>query len=509
MITGDLLSEAPGGRTDGITSPVKGLNSQTALAGLGKDFAIQLDNWVCQPDAIVTRGGAANHLTGSISPTKTLMAYSSATTNKLFVATNSGIYDATSAGVIGSAESVIAEGRGNFVNFATSAGQFMYFVNGNDDARYYDGTSWSISGITGPALTSLRAVESYRQRLYFLQNNFLGFYYLPADSIGGAATAFRIGSLCRQGGYAMAMGTWSIDGGSGPDDHFVIATSNGELIIWRGSDPAVIANWTYVGTFFVGKPLGVNSFAKFGGDLLYLCENGIIPLSGVISSTTRDYSSAMTLRIQQRIMDAAALYGTNTGWKIHVCPRRALVMINVPIDSQRSMQFVYNSFSRGWSTFSNWNAADFLEYGRDTYFTTGNVVAKAFVGYSDFGANIVAICDGAYYSFGSREQLQPIMMRPLFATNANINYTVGVAQDFSGVYYESSYVGGVGSTGLWDSGKWDTALWGSVFNLKKEWLTIAAKGGIALSTRFKVESNNSSTVFIAVDYKFAKQGLIS
>ena len=509
MSTKKGLYNSVEGRVEGIPSPVKGLNTQAALSGLGKDFATQLDNWVCQPDAIVTRGGAVNHVTGLPALGKTLMAYSSATTKKLFAATNSGIFDVTSAGAVGASVSTIAQGFGNSVNFATSAGQYLYFVNGNDDARYYNGSVWTVPGITGPALNTLKAVETYRQRLYFLQNDFLGFYYLAADSIAGAATAFRIGSLCRFGGEVTAHGTWSVDGGSGPDDHYVLATSEGELVVFRGSDPAVVANWVYVGTYYVGKPLGIRSFAKFGGDLLYLCENGIIPLNNLVTSTTRDYSSAMTLRVQPSIGNASALYGGNTGWKVHICPKRNLVMLNVPVDTVTSTQFVYNSYSKGWGTFSGWNAADFIEFEGDTYFSTGTVVAKAFTGYNDFGANITAICDTAYNSFNTREQLLPILVRPIFATNANITYTVGIAQDFSGNYVESSFLTGVGAVGLWDSGLWDTALWGGSFNLRRDWLTIAARGGISLSMRFKVESNNSSTVFLAADFKFAQQGLVS
>lgn len=509
MINTASLYDAMAGKVDGIAAPVKGLNTQVALAGLSQDYAIQLDNWVCQPDAIVTRGGSANHATGFASPPKSLMVYSAAGVRKMFAASANGIFDTTSAGAIGAAAATLTNGQGVSVNFATSAGQFLYFVNGVDNAKLYNGTVWADSTATGLALNTIKSVETYRQRIFFLQNTFLGFWYLPADSIAGAAAAFRVGSLCRLGGEVTAHGTWSVDGGSGPDDHYALATSEGEVIVFRGSDPGVVANWTYVGTFNVGKPLGVNCFAKFGGDLLYLCENGCIPLSELLVSTTRNYKRALTNNIEPTIANAAALYKSLAGWKVHVCPRRALVLINAPLTSSTAVQYVYNSYSGGWSTFSRWNAADFVEFNGDTYFTTGNVVAKAFTGYSDMGANITAICDTAYNRFRTRQQLQPSMMRAVFAAGANISYTLGLAQDFSGAYTESVYQGSGGTVGFWDSGLWDTALWGGGFNLKRDWVTIAARGGIALSTRFKVESSIASSVLLAVDYKFAQQGLIS
>lgn len=515
MISTRLLNDVAAGRVDGITAPVKGLDLQTAIAGLSPDYAIALTNWVCQPDALVTRGGAVNHATGFAQAPKSLMMYSSGTVTQMFAAASNGLFNVTAAGAIGASVSALTEGKGKSVNFATSAGQYLYFVNGVDNARLYDGATWvtvtavSAPAITGPVTTTFNDVETYRARLYFLQNNFLGFYYLPADSVGGVATAFRVGNLCRLGGYVAAHGTWTLDSGTGPDDHYVLATSNGELVVFRGSDPAVAANWVYVGTYYVGKPTGKKSLVKFGGDLLYLCENGVIPLSTLVQSVNKNYAQALTKSMQAAIAGQFQLYGTIPGWHIHVIPKRNLVLLNLPQSTTTSIQYVYNSYSKAWSTFDSWNAFDFLEFGGETYFTTGSVVAKAFSGYADFGANIVATCDTSYNRFKTRNQLQPTEMRAIMATTGGVTYTLGLAQDFTGVYSSNTYVTSSSTGGIWDTGLWDTAVWGGAFTLRKDWVTIAARGGIALSTRFKVESNQSSTVLIALDYKFSEQGLIS
>ena len=507
--------EVASGVTDGIAAPFRGLNTQSSLAGLTQDYALTLDNWVCQPDAIVTRGGATTYASGFTSAPKTLLKYSSATASKMFAATDNGLFNVSLLGAIGASVATCTSGFGKSVNFATSAGQYLYFANGVNSPLLYDGTTWtSITGastpaITGPVTTNFFDVETYRQRLYFLHKDFLGFYYLPADSIAGAATAFRIGSVCRLGGKVVAHGTWSIDGGFGPDDHYALATSNGEVVVYHGSDPGVVANWTYIGTYALGIPLGQNCFAKFGGDLLYLSENGVIPLSSILQSTGLNFSKAMTLRIQPTISTQAALYGSLLSWKIHVIPKRSLVVINVPQNSVTSIQFVYNSLSKAWSTFSGWNASDFIEFEGQTYFTTGFIVAKAFDGSSDFGNNIVAICDTAYNRFGTRKQLLPLMMRALFASNALVPYTLGIAQDFSDVYTENTFGVSGPSGGLWNSGTWNTAVWGGSFDLHKDWVTIAVRGGLALSTRFQVSSKYASTILLALDYKFANQGLVS
>ena len=515
MIYPDEVFDRVPAKVTGILAPIRGLNTQTPLAGLSQDYAIQLDNFICQPDAIITRQGAVNHVTGFTGNPKSLMAYSSGTQDKMFAAASNGIFDVSAAGAVGASVAACTNGFGVSVNFATSAGQFLYFVNGVDTPKLFDGTTWvSVTGastpaLTGPTTTTLKSVETYRQRLYFLQNNFLGFYYLAADSVGGALTAFRIGSLCRRGGSVVAHGTWSIDGGSGPDDHYVLATSNGEIVVFRGSDPAVVANWIYVGTYYVGKPIGVNSFAKFGADLLYLCENGLIPMSSLPVSSSRDFTTSVTSRIQPTIAKAYEAYGSEMGWRVNVLPRLSLIIINIPQDSITSIQLVYNTVSKGWSTFSAWNAADFIDFNNKTFFSQGQVVAQAFVGTSDFSRAITAICDTSYNRFSTQTQLFPLAVRALHAASGPVFYTIGIAQDFSGNYAESTY----GFTGIpagrWDTGRWDLSAWGGEFSLRRDWVTLAARSGIAISTRFKIVSNTASVILLAVDYKLATQGLIS
>jgi len=515
MISPQGLDDQAAGLVKGISAPVKGLNTQSTVAGLGQDFAMQLDNWVCQPDSLVTRTGCSNHKTGFSQAPKTLFKYTSGIAQELYAAADNGIFSVGTAGAVGAAVAACTNGWGKSVNFATSAGQFSYFVNGVDTPKLYNGSTWTeITGvsspaITGPTTTTFKDVETYRSRLYFLQNDFLGFYYLPADSVSGAATAFRVGALCRQGGEVTGHATWTLDGGTGQDDHYVLATSEGEIIVFRGNDPGNTSAWTYVGTYPVGRPLGANCFVKLGGELLYLCEGGLIPLSSILQGGVRNYAQALSSRIEPSLVQAGLAYGTLPGWKLLVVPNLSLLMLNIPKDVSNSMQYCYNTKSKGWSTFSGWHAHDLIEYKGSVYFTTDTAVVRAFVGTTDYGAAITAICDTAYNSFGTRNQLTPLMMRALYASNSQVFYTLGLAQDFTGEFTESTYGGIAGVAGLWDSGLWDTALWGGSFTLSKDWVTVAARGALALSTRFKVSSLSATTVLIALDYKFAEQGLLS
>ena len=88
-------------KADGVAAPVKGLNTGTPLAGSFVDYAMQLDNFICQPDSLVTRLGSLDYVTGIPGNPSTLMTYSAGATTKLFASSDTGIYDVSVAGAVG------------------------------------------------------------------------------------------------------------------------------------------------------------------------------------------------------------------------------------------------------------------------------------------------------------------------------------------------------------------------------------------------------------------------
>jgi hypothetical protein len=67
-------------------------------------------------------------------------------------------------------------------------------------------------------------------------------WYLPVNSISGAANPLDFGAIARNGGYMQAMGTWTLDAGQGADDYAVFVTSMGEVIVYNGTDPTEPSN---------------------------------------------------------------------------------------------------------------------------------------------------------------------------------------------------------------------------------------------------------------------------
>jgi hypothetical protein len=505
-----------GNRTSGkpypLAAPTRGLKTDSALLGLAPEYAITLDNLICQPDALVTRLGYTEWLTGLTGQGSVLFQYHSGSVQKLFVADSVGVYDASSAGAVGSAVAARTTGRGRSTQFSTSAGHFLYYVNGVDSPLLFDGTTWTaITGVSSPAITgpttSLFAhVISYRQRLMFLPAGKLSFYYLAVDSVSGAATEFRLGSLLNKGGVAIGQAVWTIDGGEGQDDLYVIASSEGEVVIFGGSDPADPTAWAPLGVFDLGKPVSRDCFLKFGGDLLYLSEAGIYPLSKALVAAGIDRSKTISTNIDPTISSAIRTYKENDGWQMIAFPRWSLVILNVP--GSPSFQYVYNTQSRGWSRFTGLNAVSWADYEGSVFFCDGDKVFKAFDGPADNGAAIPWTFDSAYNRFGALNQQHPLLVRPLLAQNIPSEYSIGFAQDFTNRYLSQTVPRSGGTGGLWDSGLWDTALWGGAFVLQRDWRTVAARGGVAQSLRLAGSSNLGSTIILGADIKLSQQSFI-
>ena len=80
--------------------------------------------------------------------------------------------------------------------------------------------------------------------MWVIENDTLSAWYLPVDSVGGAATEYDLSGIFRLGGYLLAGGTWTMDAGEGVDDYWIAVTSEGEVVVYQGTDPSSANTWT-------------------------------------------------------------------------------------------------------------------------------------------------------------------------------------------------------------------------------------------------------------------------
>jgi hypothetical protein len=128
----------------------------------------------------------------------------------------------------------------------------------------------STIAITGVTTTTLSNISLFKNRVWFIQKDTLKAWYLPTGAVGGVAQVLDMSQICKYGGTLVDLDTWTLDAGYGADDNLVFVTSNGEVIVWRGTDPSSDATWALAGVWKLGSPVGNRCMLKYSGDLLLI-----------------------------------------------------------------------------------------------------------------------------------------------------------------------------------------------------------------------------------------------
>ena len=455
-----------------LPAPVGGWNARDSLAAMAPNDAVVLQNWFPATTECTLRSGYTAWATGITGQVETLMAYSGAASDKLFAIAGGKVYNVTTQGAVGAAVvSGLTNSRWGYCNIATPGGNFLSMANGVDAPRNYDGTTWTTPAITGVTASTLQNPILYAQRQFFIQKNTLKVWYLPVDSIAGAASSVDIAPFMTKGGYIVAHGTWTIDAGQGVNDHYVIMTNKGQVIVYQGSDPSSITTWSMVGVWDIGAPVGARALYKYSGDMLIISQDGVVPLSGALQSSRVQPRVAITDKIQYAISEAVTSYAANFGWQLMYVPTINQLWLNVPTqEGQNQEQFVMNTITGSWCNYTGWSANCMEMYLDEPYFGGNGFVAHAYNGSSDNGSNITALGLQAFNNFNNAGTLKRFTMsRPIIRTDGTPAIYAGINIDFNINDTASPLTFSPSAYSTWDSGIWDATNWGGGLNVLQNW----------------------------------------
>ena len=504
------------GQTFTLPAPYGGWNANGNLSNMPATDAVQMDNFFPGITDVMTRRGCDNWVTNFPATVKRLMGYEGPLVRKLFASTDAGVFDATSAGTAGAAIFACSNGRWSYVNFSNSGGNFLVMVNGQDDMRVFDGSTWkAINAVSTPALTgvatsSLVYVNLFKKRLWFVENNSMNLWYLDADAFAGTAHQFPVGSLFTKGGKVVATGNWTLDNGSGQDDYFVILTSRGQAAVYQGTDPSSSTTWNLVGVYDVGIPVGDRPIAQYGGDLLIMTRNGLVAISQFIQSSVIDRNSSITVKIQGALLDFAEAYQYNYGWQTAVFRNGNFLLINVPYSVTQSFQCVMNLTTKAWCRFTNWNASAWEVFGDNLYFAAGSNVVLAWTGAADNGSPISATVVQAYNYLKYGGQKEVTLVRPHILVTGPTTVSYGMDTDFKnfGGMSMISYIIPNG-TGIWDTSHWDAAVWANnTYPIRPSWLTVPAELGYLHAFRLQSISSSANVTWTATNFLYRPAGVL-
>ena len=442
--TADTLRLFVDGTQEGGDVAISGtVNNSSEVLALGAEGAVTSNPWTGWIDEFRLSVGVARWTTNFTAPT---LAYAIA-----------------SEAVVTS----LNEDRWQWVNFSNSGANYLYIVNGTDSARHYNGTTWAAPTITGVSSSDLVHINVHKKRIWFVQKDTTKAWYLATDAISGAATSFELGSLFGLGGYLVAMATWTIDGGLGPDDFAVFISSRGQCAIYQGTDPANAQTWELVGVYDLPAPIGRRCFAKYGGNLLLLTVSGVLQLNLALRSDKSQLAAtAITERINQAMNAAARSYKDNFGWDLTVYPRGTRMVVNIPISElTTATQYVMNTLTGAWCEFDSHDACCWTVFQEKLYFGGVNsAVYQDDTGSGDITSAIIATGQTAYQPFFSPGTLKRFtMVEPLVRAVGASRPSVAISTDFIEAGQLSTPTGAsASSSSLWGTAVWGTDVWGGI-----------------------------------------------
>ncbi|MBY3382203.1 hypothetical protein [Rhizobium laguerreae] len=262
-------------------------------------------------------------------------------------------------------------------------------------------SSTIITGISDPSL--LIAVTAYRSRLWFIEKNSTNVWYLATDAVSGAATVLPVGGNMKYGGTLIAIGVWTIPVSTGLQQCLVLMSSEGEVIVYQGSDPSSVSNWGLIGTFKLGRPLGTERcFLSVGADLAIMTTDGIVPITKAVQLDRGATSlGAITAKIGPTWRETVATAGTTSDeWQLASFPARQMAIVNLP-SSLGPYQYVMNTETGAWCRFVGLAASCWGNWQDRLFFGSADgTVYEAEVGANDNGAAIDAIMVGAWNRYG-------------------------------------------------------------------------------------------------------------
>jgi len=497
-----------------IPAPVKGLNKRDPIDIMGVDEAITLVNWIPQTDALRLRQGYEEYcdLTGT-NPVQTMAIWSGITGSKLIVSCGGDLYNVLSAGsgvVLTSGMSSFSVNAWQTENFSNN----LIFVNGTDAPVRFDGTAVTALSVsaTGLSVNDLIYALSFKGRMYYVEKDTSSFWYGGLNQISGSLTEVDLKTIAMEGGYLVALGSWSRDSGDGMEDLFVAVMSTGELIVYQGSYPGD-SSWARVGSYKAPQPIGRRCLDKFGGELVVLTKQGAIPVSLAMQDA---YFYALENhkiwgKIRKAIEDDYNIYGDILGYQILHMNGRGMGLINIPtIENMTSKQYVMNTINGAWCEFNNVNGIEFIEYNNEVLFSAENgKIYRMRDNIDDNGSAISAKLKTSFSYLDDRvnyKKFNRVKLQMLIGVSATGSIGIDVDQQDRPLKSNTNTFNPIQDGVYWNLGDWDTSEWASAPEPYDVWHSIA-RSGRSVSFKMNLSAPRSDIKFYSLTYSYEVGGI--
>lgn len=375
-----------------------------------------------------------------------------------------------------------------------------------------DGADSAASAVTlsGVATNLLDHVWLNNERLWFVESGTTKAWYLTVASVGGTATSFDLGGEFSQGGSLLFGATWSSDSGSGFRGRNVFVSTQGEVVVYEGIDPGDADTWQRVGRYQIGRPISKQTW-QAGGDLIIATEDGLVPMSAVVSKDRAALSSAaITFNIEPSWRRANSTNTTGVGPSLLKWQGQTMGLVAWP---HRNEVYVVNLITGGWAKWTGIDARCMALHNGVAYYgdNAGNVFQME-AGGTDNGAPYICRLSWLPEHLGAAGTYKMVtQMRAIFRSLVPFRAKLSAAENYGKNFpTPPSAPLDVTAPALWDSGIWDTSLFDDSEGSEErvtavtQWVSVGASG-YTVSPQVQITAGSNRVLdaeLVAVDVAY-------
>lgn len=358
----------------------------------------------------------------------------------------------------------------------------------------------------------------FKSRVWLVEKGSTRGWYLDVNAIYGTATAFDFGPRMRAGGPLVGLYNWSYDAGAGLDTLLVGLSTEGDVVIYAGTNPNSADSFGLKGTWGVGGvPKGRRIATDYGGDVLIASQLGLLPLSKLVAGVPlSDKAQYATAKIANLFNQLASTYRTLPGWALHVHPEDNALLVLVPTsDGQPTSQLAMAFGNLSWWPYRDLPMACGATWNGQFYFGTedgrvclnsgylDNVLLSDADSYSEVQYSLLS----AYQNLGNAKQKRVAMLRPTLLSQTPNPTIECVAKYGFNLVEDAPPVGaGLPGQGTWDDATWDDATWGGDYSPSQP---LQGATGVGREVAIAVRGTASSrTVLVGIDVYYTQGGLL-
>ena len=476
-----------------IPAPIMGLNKEDPVSAMNPLYAVRMDNYIPMDNYVELRPGYSMYYQFESGKIKTLSSYHYPSYNKFFAVVNGKIWDITSATNVTDMGVTLTNDYCQTVQYKN----YLYFMNGNDTPKafYVDNNGeehigdW---GFTGTNLNASKIIAGTvsKEFLWFIEENTLTVWYSSvAGSISGTLSSFDLSQIAKYGGKLLAIANWTIDGGTGIDDYTAFITSEGEVLVYAGTNPSEATAWELKGSYKIAKPIGYRCTMQYQGDIVIITQDGYFPMGKALATANAgDSLVAFSSKIRGLVIERTSQNKNRQGWQGIIYTKKGYAIFNVPVAEQFE-QHVININSGAWCRFVGIRAFCWCLFDDNLYFAADDGIYRFDNAHSDNGVAIDGIVEQAFNDLGTPNVKKIQLLNPRTKSTAPFELSCYVDMDYR--KRNLTYINNIGLTAgsLWDVSPWDTSYWAvdSADDVNSQWI-MCSGAGFKASIVFKTKT---------------------